>query len=510
MHVHATSPLRLSLFLGTNEQSGPSQTYPSLSPLARINDRRHQWRLWESLPQYCRWRQWAYRSGVPLGSAHPSSTTRTETSDRSPNRSELLHTLSTAWPICCRPSDLTPLLSPRSVMILIRSRRGVRRSLTSSPRKCRLFRAQMRQRQTSIARFGEGRVVVERWRTDRAEERSQALHGCATADALGAEDRADRTSTVRVDVPSRSMIADTSDSTKDDLNDLSTKFDRLSASHEVLVKTNKELSTAKSLTEIVGIIARSPRDLAGPSSSTLNFCLPVQTALVTPSPSNQLLSLASFPTFPQTHAATTLALDSAEPALSPDTQLPSLTSFPTYLQANLAVPQASNPPDQTHDHLQRCLDSVQEPARAISSAISAWQGHGRTGSSDIHGSHARLALELAKLPRELECKMCSGRVPWSDFDLVEAASGSLGTCVCSGQSSSRCNWRPLGAVATDAPITNAAIKTPYSSAETLEKMARLRCKRNPVKDRRVGKRMNTTRPFVTPTGSRSMYWVPST
>lgn len=85
-----------------------------------------------------------------------------------------------------------------------------------------------------------------------------------------------------------------------------------------------------------------------------------------------------------------------------------------------------------HDHLQRCMDSVQELARTIACSMSTWQGHDKTGNSDIHGSHAKLVAELRKLPAELECERCSGRVPWAHFD---PASHCLGTCTCDGQTS---------------------------------------------------------------------------
>lgn len=103
--------------------------------------------------------------------------------------------------------------------------------------------------------------------------------------------------------------------------------------------------------------------------------------------------------------------------------------------------QESTGSDFTHDHLQRCMGSVQELAKTIACAMSAWQGQEKTGSSDIHGSHAKLIAELGKLPVELECKQCSGRVPWAHFDLAKAASTCLGTCTCVSQTSPSL-WRP--------------------------------------------------------------------
>jgi hypothetical protein len=104
-------------------------------------------------------------------------------------------------------------------------------------------------------------------------------------------------------------------------------------------------------------------------------------------------------------------------------------------------PQKSTGSDSTHDRLQRCMDSVQELAKTIACAMSAWQGQEKTGSSDIHGSHAKLVAELGKLPKELQCKQCFGRVLWTHFDLTKAASKCLGTCTCVSQTSPSL-WRP--------------------------------------------------------------------
>lgn len=102
--------------------------------------------------------------------------------------------------------------------------------------------------------------------------------------------------------------------------------------------------------------------------------------------------------------------------------------------------------DSTHDHLQRCMDSVQELANTIACAMSAWQGHEKNGSSDIHGSHAKLIADISELPTDLECETCRGRVSWSHFDLVKAASECLGTCTCVNRISSShwrcCNYDP--------------------------------------------------------------------
>lgn len=107
------------------------------------------------------------------------------------------------------------------------------------------------------------------------------------------------------------------------------------------------------------------------------------------------------------------------------------------------------------------MDSVQELAKTIEIAMRVWRGQEKSGSSDIHGSHARLSAEFGKLPVELESRRCSGRVPWAHFDLVKAASTQLGTCTCAKQTSPLL-WRPCAtAVTTTTPATvqNAVAET---------------------------------------------------
>ena len=185
------------------------------------------------------------------------------------------------------------------------------------------------------------------------------------------------------------------------MNDISAKFDRLSISYEVLVQSNKELSIAnKNLAEIVGIIASSSAGSAGFRAPQSRRYFPIQS---TPAAQNhQFLNLASSPSAPQT---------------------------------NSVGGTTPGPPDKTYVNLQRCLNSVQELTKTISSAMDVWRGQENAGNTDIHGSHARLMLELGKLPKELECKNCSGRVAWSEFGLTKAASAGLGTCICAGEAS---------------------------------------------------------------------------
>jgi hypothetical protein len=138
--------------------------------------------------------------------------------------------------------------------------------------------------------------------------------------------------------------------------------------------------------------------------------------------------------------------------LAPPTEGPSLDRLdgspfvsglvlPDLPKTGLLKSRQSLPFDATHDHLQRCMDSVQELAKTIAYAMSAWQGHDKTGNSDILGTHAKVVVELMKLPAELECIECSGHVSWSHFDLVRAATECLGTCICVGRTLSA-HWRP--------------------------------------------------------------------
>jgi len=195
----------------------------------------------------------------------------------------------------------------------------------------------------------------------------------------------------------------------EELRALGTSLDRLTLSNEKLSESNK------TLTGLLYSKKEQPRKVQLDANGS------------------NLASASNIPSLDGLHASpfvTTLAL----PAL------PTATTSP---------PGEWEPPspDPTHDHLQRCMASVQALAQSIASAMSAWQGQANLGDTDIHDSHARLVADLAKLPHDLECLQCSGRVPWSQFDLVRAATESLGTCTCTGRSSST-HWRPSADTAT--------------------------------------------------------------
>jgi hypothetical protein len=139
----------------------------------------------------------------------------------------------------------------------------------------------------------------------------------------------------------------------------------------------------------------------------------------------------------------TLTLSTERPQLDrPDrSSVVSGLALPDLPNTGSLGPRQSLPVDATYDQLQRCMDSVQELAKTIARAMSAWQGHEKSGNSNIHGSHAKVVAELTKLPAELECKECTGHVPWSQFDLARAATESLGTCICVGRTLAA-HWRP--------------------------------------------------------------------
>lgn len=92
--------------------------------------------------------------------------------------------------------------------------------------------------------------------------------------------------------------------------------------------------------------------------------------------------------------------------------------------------QQSSSPDSVTDHLQRCMDNVEELGKTIACAISVWHGHEKTGDSDVNGSYTKVTAALGQLSTGLQCVRCLGSVSWSDFDPTRSASGGCGTCQC--------------------------------------------------------------------------------
>jgi hypothetical protein len=60
--------------------------------------------------------------------------------------------------------------------------------------------------------------------------------------------------------------------------------------------------------------------------------------------------------------------------------------------------QTAPPPDPTSDHLQRCMDSVQELAKTIACAIDKWHGSGLLDGFDIHGTYRTYKSALHNPP----------------------------------------------------------------------------------------------------------------
>ena len=90
-------------------------------------------------------------------------------------------------------------------------------------------------------------------------------------------------------------------------------------------------------------------------------------------------------------------------------------------------PTTSNP---TSDHLQRCMDSVQELAKSIARAMDEWHGHGLLGCSEIHDSYARVLTHIQQLPTEVECTRCTRRAYKSNLRRFPSRVDLPSTCTC--------------------------------------------------------------------------------
>jgi hypothetical protein len=97
--------------------------------------------------------------------------------------------------------------------------------------------------------------------------------------------------------------------------------------------------------------------------------------------------------------------------------------------------QTAPPPDPTSDHLQRCMDSVQELAKTIACAIDKWHGSGLLDGYDIHGTYAKVSAHLEQLPADVECMRCTRRTYKSALHNNTPSRVSLsGTCTCDADS----------------------------------------------------------------------------
>jgi hypothetical protein len=84
----------------------------------------------------------------------------------------------------------------------------------------------------------------------------------------------------------------------------------------------------------------------------------------------------------------------------------------------------------TSDHLQRCMDSVQELARTITCAMDNWHGRGLLECSDIHGLYAKVSANLEQLPADVECMRCTRRTYKSSLHSSPSRVSLTSTCTC--------------------------------------------------------------------------------
>jgi len=178
-------------------------------------------------------------------------------------------------------------------------------------------------------------------------------------------------------------------STKDDLQ-------ALEADLKLLALTNKDLSHSnKTLTDTIAAISQ-----ASISHTVATTMSPPVASLVTDS------------------QATSRAMPITSLLVMPPANLP-----PT-------VPRAQSRSNGMTNHLQRCLSSVQELALSISCALDALHGREKTGSSDIHGSYAKLVADVQQLTSNVQCIHCKRRVAWSHLEPIKPGPGQGGACIC--------------------------------------------------------------------------------
>jgi hypothetical protein len=110
------------------------------------------------------------------------------------------------------------------------------------------------------------------------------------------------------------------------------------------------------------------------------------------------------------------------------------------------------PTPQVADHLLLCMKSVQELATTITSALEALHGQEKTGSSDVHGSYAKLSANLDRLSAGVQCIHCARSVAWPRLEPIQPDLAQVGACTCMCQSSPS-NWKPC-----DSPMDEGEIK----------------------------------------------------
>lgn len=167
----------------------------------------------------------------------------------------------------------------------------------------------------------------------------------------------------------------------------------LEAQLRTLVISNNSLSEAnKSLTDTIAAITQRSYDLRDPTTVNL---MPLGPGFLAP-PS-------------QTDRPPNASSDQ--------------TLFP-------AMPKLSVLDDPMIDVLHRCMGTVKELAMSISSAIDAWQGKTKFGSSDVHGTLARVTAQFGELPQRLMCTTCMRRPTWSDLGPAGGVIDSNDACAC--------------------------------------------------------------------------------
>lgn len=133
----------------------------------------------------------------------------------------------------------------------------------------------------------------------------------------------------------------------------------------------------------------------------------------------------------------TVPLDKMAALPSPSTQnLGSPAIQQSMIFNTLATVSADNtetqpePSDPTSDHLQRCMDSVQELAKSIARAMDEWHSHGLLGCSEVHDSYARVLTHVQQLPTDIECTRCTRRAYKSNLRRSPNRVEFPSTCTC--------------------------------------------------------------------------------
>ena len=178
-------------------------------------------------------------------------------------------------------------------------------------------------------------------------------------------------------------------STKDDLQ-------ALEADLKLLALTNKDLSHSnKTLTDTIAAISQPSVSHAEAKATSA----PVASLTTDNQGTSRAMPLASLL------------------AMSPADLLP-------------VVPQTQSPSNGMTNHLQRCMNSVQELALSISCALDALHGREKTGSSDIHGSYAKVVAEVQQLTSKVQCIHCKRTVAWSHLGPIKPGPVQAGACIC--------------------------------------------------------------------------------